>query len=416
MISKRLFRAATLLGLLGVLAGCDPGRLMPFGAPADSGAGGLDEERGPNGGRVLRDGDFALELAIFETGLPPEFRAWATAAGAEVAPGDVDLIVTLTRLGGRVDEIRFGAQNGFLRGGRTVDEPHSFVVLVEATYDGRRHRWEYESFEGRTRISAEMARELGIGTTLAGPAVIEHTITLYGRIVPNAERVSVIGARFDGVIRSVAVSIGDTVLEGQTLAVIESDESLQSYAISSPIGGVVTERAANAGESTRGRPLFTIMDLSSVWADIAVFPAHRSRVSTGAPVTVAATSGGPERGGTVSRIDVLADENQTVTARVVLDNRDGAFPPGLFVRAGVTVAEHEVPLAVRRNGLQSFRDFTVVYAQVGDEYEVRMLELGRQDREWAEVLDGLEPGTRYVTEGSYVVKADVEKSGATHDH
>ncbi len=82
----------------------------------------------------------------------------------------------------------------------------------------------------------------------------------------------------------------------------------------------------------------------------------------------------------------------------------------------VRIAEHPVPLAVKRSGLQSFRDFTVVYAQIGDEYEVRMLDLGRQDREWIEVLGGLEPGTRYVTENSYVLKADIEKTGATHDH
>ncbi|MYI69911.1 MAG: secretion protein HlyD, partial [Boseongicola sp. SB0673_bin_14] len=76
----------------------------------------------------------------------------------------------------------------------------------------------------------------------------------------------------------------------------------------------------------------------------------------------------------------------------------------------------EVPLAVRRSALQTFRDFTVVYAQIGDEYEVRMLELGRAAGDWVEVLGGLDPGTRYVTENSYVLKADIEKSGATHDH
>ena len=75
-----------------------------------------------------------------------------------------------------------------------------------------------------------------------------------------------------------------------------------------------------------------------------------------------------------------------------------------------------MPLAVKRIGLQAFRDFTVVYAQIGDEYEVRMLELGRQDDTWAEVLGGLEPGTSYVTENSYVIKADIEKLGASHDH
>ncbi len=69
-----------------------------------------------------------------------------------------------------------------------------------------------------------------------------------------------------------------------------------------------------------------------------------------------------------------------------------------------------------RNGLQSFRDFTVVYARIGDEYEVRMLDLGRQAGDWAEVLGGLDPGTRYVTENSYVLKADIEKTGAVHDH
>ena len=58
----------------------------------------------------------------------------------------------------------------------------------------------------------------------------------------------------------------------------------------------------------------------------------------------------------------------------------------------------------------------VVYAQIGNEYEVRMLDLGRQDTDRAEVLGGLAPGTRYVTTNSYLVKADIEKSGASHDH
>jgi cobalt-zinc-cadmium efflux system membrane fusion protein len=93
-----------------------------------------------------------------------------------------------------------------------------------------------------------------------------------------------------------------------------------------------------------------------------------------------------------------------------------SLPIGATVTGRIQVDEYDVPLAVKRAGLQAFRDFTVVYAQVGDEYEVRMLELGREAGEWVEILGGLEPGTRYVTENSYVIKADVEKSGASHDH
>ena len=80
------------------------------------------------------------------------------------------------------------------------------------------------------------------------------------------------------------------------------------------------------------------------------------------------------------------------------------------------MGEHSVPLAVKRKGLQAFRDFTVVFAQVGEEYEVRMLELGREAGEWVEVLGGLDAGTRYVVANSYLIKADIEKSGASHDH
>ncbi len=71
---------------------------------------------------------------------------------------------------------------------------------------------------------------------------------------------------------------------------------------------------------------------------------------------------------------------------------------------------------MKESGLQRFRDFTVVFAQVGDSYEVRMLELGARDGENVEVLGGLKPGTRYVAEQSYLIKADIEKSGASHDH
>jgi cobalt-zinc-cadmium efflux system membrane fusion protein len=373
-------------------------------------------QRGPNNGNLLVDGDFVLELAIFETGVPPEYRAWATNVGRSLDPESVDLEVRLTRLGNRVDEIGFHPQDDYLRGDTVIYEPHSFVVSIDATYGGRTHRWEYESFEGRTRISAEMADAFGLETMLAGPAVIEETIAVYGRVIPNTERVREVSARFDGAIQSVDVSLGETVRQGQTLATVESNESLNPYTINAPIAGVVTERVAHAGEQTGGRRLFTIVDTTSVWADLSVFPGDRARVRLGADLSIVPATGGEAVAGTISYINVMTDANQAVAARVVLDNRDGVWPPGIYVTADIQVGEYEVPLAVRRSALQSFRDFTVVYAQIGDEYEVRMLQLGRQAGEWAEVLGGLEPGTRYVTENSYVLKADIEKSGASHDH
>jgi len=375
-----------------------------------------EEAKGPHGGRLLTSGDFELELALFERGVPPELRAWARQHGRPVEPADVSLAVKLARLGGRIDEIGFAPEGDYLRGDTVVAEPHSFEVSVEAAHAGATHAWHYESFDGRTRIAAEVAESLGIETAIAGPAVLQDTVTVYGRIRANPERVREVRARFDGVVRSVHADVGSVVAKGDRLLAIESDASLEVYAVHAPIGGVVTQRDANPGEQTSGRLLLTITDPSSVWADLAVFPADRGRVRTGNEVSIVPFAGGEPVTGEISTVEVLAREDQSVTARAVLPNPEGRLVPGTFVTAEIAVGEFEVPLAVRREGLQSFRDFTVVYAQVGEQYEVRMLDLGRKAGEYVEVLGGIELGTRYVAANSFVIKADIEKSGAAHDH
>ncbi|MFK7974504.1 MAG: efflux RND transporter periplasmic adaptor subunit [Halioglobus sp.] len=408
----------SFLVLMLTLMGCDGASEVHNEQMHDGHGEAVESEpaKGPHGGRLLVEDDFALELAIFETGVPPEFRVWVTQEAAPVSPKDVKVHATLTRLGNVKDEINFSQQDDFLRGDTVIYEPHSFVVAIEAQYRGVTHRWQYDNFEGRTQIGSDVAKAFGVETELAGPATIKETVAVYGRIVPITEQVRSVTARFDGVIKSMGVSVGDAVRLGETLATIESNESLKPYPITAPISGIVTERLTNPGEQTSGRRLFTIMDTTSVWAELAVFPKDRARILPGATVAVKASGADTTQHGIVSRLNTTAEPNQSVLARVVLDNTDGAFVPGSYVTGNIQVAEHTVPLAVRRKALQSFRDFTVVYAQIDEEYEVRMLELGRQGGEWIEVMGGLDPGTRYVTTNSYLIKADIEKSGASHDH
>jgi cobalt-zinc-cadmium efflux system membrane fusion protein len=375
-----------------------------------------EPEKGTHGGRLLTDGDLALELAIFEAGVPPEFRVWTTDGEEAVKPDLVDLDVTLTRLGDARDEIGFIPEGDYLRGDTVIYEPHSFVVAVNASYRGNTYQWRYDNFEGRTQIRDEIADTAGIKTAIAGPAVIRDYVTVYGRVVSDPENVSHVNARFDGVIRSVSASIGSTVKQGQVLARIEANDSLNSYVINAPIGGTVIERHANPGETTDGRTLFTIVDTSSVWAELAIFPSDRTKVRVGLPVSMQTAIGDIRIGGEIALLSPVAGANQSVTARIRLDNQQGLLAAGMYLTGEIEVEQFDVPLAVRRTALQSFRDFTVVFAKVDDQYEVRMLELGRQDDEWVEVLGGLNVSTEYVTTNSYVLKADIEKSGASHDH
>ena len=374
-----------------------------------------EPEKGPNGGRMLNEGNFAVELSIFETGVPPEYRAWVTLAGDPVSPADVDLRVELTRLGDVIDRIGFTPQDDFLRGDMVIYEPHSFAVSVTARHQGQTHNWQFDSFEGRTRIGDDVAQAFGLETERAGPVSIVETLELNGRIVAIPGRQRAVSARFPGLIRSVNAALGDTVSRGQVLVTVESNESLNSYDVIAPIGGQVVGSAANAGEQTGDRTLFTVVDSAQVWAELMLFPGDRARVELGQKVTVRSVAG-DEFYGQIDQIGTIAQANQAIPVRVVLDNPSGALLPGMYVSGEVVVDEHAVLLAVKRSGLQAFRDFTVVYAKIGDQYEVRMLDLGRQDSQWVEVLGGLEPGSEYVSENSYLVKADIEKSGASHDH
>jgi cobalt-zinc-cadmium efflux system membrane fusion protein len=90
--------------------------------------------------------------------------------------------------------------------------------------------------------------------------------------------------------------------------------------------------------------------------------------------------------------------------------------PGSAVRARITVEQQQAALVVPLSALQTFRDWDVVFIRIGDTYEVRPVELGKRDAAQVEVLSGIEPGDAVVVGQSYLVKADIEKAGASHDH
>ncbi|MGQ0529030.1 MAG: efflux RND transporter periplasmic adaptor subunit [Panacagrimonas sp.] len=372
-------------------------------------------DKGPHGGRLLVDGALAVELAIFEDGVPPEYRAWITQDGALLPPHTVKLAVELTRLDGERNTFAFTPTQDFLRSDRVVTEPHSFSVRVRAEHAGATHEWNYDSFEGRVEIPAASAQAAGLEVNSAGPQRIREVLPLYGRIVVKPEAQREVSARFPGLIRKLTRNVGDAVKVGEELAQIESNDSLQTYRLSAPIAGTVTARMAQPGEQAGAEPLFQITDLSQIWAELSVFPRDAAKLAVGQELRLRAVEGEHGARGRVLRIAPSAAAGaMQVWASVEASN--AAWTPGLFVNAEVLIGGADVPLAVKTSGLQTFRDHSVVFARVGQTYEVRMLELGRSDGEFVEVLGGLKPGTEYVSANSYLIKADIEKSGASHDH
>lgn len=411
-VSSPWLRAA-LAGLaIATLAAC--GGAAP---ESEQEAASGEYERGPHRGRMLREGEFALEMTIFEDGVPPEFHIYAYRNDRPIDPRELQLSVALTRLGGRVDQFSFVPESDYLKGDGIVTEPHSFDVAVRAVYDGQTYEWSYESYEGRTTIGAAQAEAAGIVVEPAGPATLEEMVALSGRVELQPQGRADISAWYPGRIVAMSRAIGDRVQRGEVLARVTSSDSLQTYSIPSPISGVIMARNANVGDVAGTAPIYVVADATQVHAEFYVYPRDAERLRQGQPVTVRNLAGDHSMRADIEAILPSADMlTQTIVAHVDLPNADRLWRPGQAVEGAAVVATHEAPLAVRTRALQRFRDFTVVFARVGETYEVRMLELGRQTPEWTEVLGGLEPGEIYVSDNAFLIRADIEKSGASHDH
>jgi membrane fusion protein, heavy metal efflux system len=408
-----------LAALLLVLGGCEKSPSTGVGSyqqekRVESAAD--DFERGPHNGRLLHNGDFAVEITIYETGVDPEFRVYVTAAGKPLEPSALQLAIELHRFAGVIDRLQFAPREDYLASTTSVYEPHSFDVAVLASYQGKSHRWTYSSHEGRTTIDAAAAKAAGIEIAAAGAGTIEERSALYGTIQPDPTRVRSVAARFPGAIRGIDVALGERVHAGQRLALVESNESLQTYAVKAPITGVVTQRRGNPGETTDTSPLFEIADHSQVVAVLNVFPRDRGRISIGQSISVRAADGAARGQGVVAAISTGSATPAALAARVVLDNSKAEWTPGQIVDAQATIAKFDAPVVVPLTAVQHYRDGDTVFLNKSERYQAQPVKLGRRDGEHVEVLGGLTAGMRVVVVNSYVVKADIEKSGASHDH
>ena len=420
---KHVIQTLAILALL--TAGYFAGRKILQSEPKHAataegghGAAAPEYERGPNNGRLLRDGELGIEFTIYEPEIPPQSRIFPYKNGKPLDPSEVKLVVELHRFAGRVDTIQYKKEGDYLMGDKVVEEPHSFDVKVMAEYKGKKSQWEFQSYEGRVTMQPAAIETAGIKIEQAGPAKLRTLVEMNGKIVANPDKVAHVTPRYPGVVLEARKKLGDAVKKDEVIAVVENNDSLRPYEIKSQLAGRVIKRDAVLGESvSQATTLYVIADLTTVAVDLAVPRAEFSKLKEGQKVVIGG-DGEKEGEATITYLSPIgAEDTQTMMARAELANPEMAWQPGLFVTASVVVEETEVPIAVKASGLQTFRDWDVVFMIDGASFEIAILELGRRDGDLVEVISSpLKAGTKYVTENSFVVKADVLKSGASHDH
>ena len=276
----------------------------------------------------------------------------------------------------------------------------------------------HEGHGRRVEMDAEAFGNSGIGLDTVKAGVIRKSLPLNGLVQANQDKVARMMPRFAGVVKEVRHHLGNRVSKGQVLAVIESNESLAPYSMVSQMSGTVIQKNVNPGEVvSEDDVLYTVADLGTVWIDLNVHREDFDQLKTGQEVLVKLGKDSESVKSRISYLSPIGTENtQTMLARIMVPNPAGKWRPGLYVDGQVTLETETVPMAISESAIQTMEGKEVVFVREGDVFEVREVELGSRDGEWAEVLSGMGPGDVYGSKNSFIIKAEIGKGEAKHEH
>ncbi|MBB3006974.1 cobalt-zinc-cadmium efflux system membrane fusion protein [Cupriavidus alkaliphilus] len=194
--------------------------------------------------------------------------------------------------------------------------------------------------------------------------------------------------------------------------------ALNQFALRAPFDGIVVEKHLSLGEAVKeDASVFTVSDLSSVWAEFVVSARDLDRVRVGEAVTVRSSASATQAEGKVSYVGaLLGEQTRTAKARVTLANPGTAWRPGLFVTVSVLGAPVQVPVTIAADALQQVDGQSVVFVAVPDGFAVQPVKTGRSDGKLVEVTQGLQAGARYAAANSFILKSELGKASAGHEH
>ena len=272
-------------------------------------------------------------------------------------------------------------------------------------------------------LSPEAQKIAGLTIARATEGQIVKTTELPGEIGFNEDRLVHIAPRFAGIALEALWQVGSFVKAGEVVAVIESNESMNSYSIKAPISGWIIDRHISPGEYVSGESsIYVLADLSTVWANLAVYPKDVGRIMSGQEVFIEAIGVPQKVVGIIDFVTPMIDvHTRSATARVVLANPDNLWRPGTFVHAKVATEAGEPGLIVEKKAVQLIGEETVVFVVEGpDEFAAVHVMVGDSDEHHVRILEGLDHGVEYVASGAFELKAHIVTSSlsghAGHGH
>ena len=295
---------------------------------------------------------------------------------------------------------------------------YRFMPATSKTTPTEKAEKEEHNESNSIALSDAKIEAAGIELAKASAGVLRDSLLLNGIVQPNQESLVQVTPRFPGIVRDVRKRIGDVVQKGDVLAVVESNQSLTPYDLKAALAGTVIDRQTTLGEYvSEQKPAFVIADLSAVWVDFSVYRRDLKRVSIGDEVLIDPADGEQPIQAKISYLSpVGSSDTQSAVARAIVSNGERRLRPGLFITGRLTLSAKTVNVAVKSSALQTVENRTVVFVRNGEKVEARDVEIGDRDKELVEITFGVIDGETYAARNSFIVKAEMAKGSAEHEH
>lgn len=189
--------------------------------------------------------------------------------------------------------------------------------------------------------------------------------------------------------------------------------------VRAPADGIILTRDITPGAVvTAANDLFSICDLSTIWALAAVQEAHLAQLRAGmaASLTVQAYPDRAFRGRVLKIDDKLDPETRTVSVRIEIDNRHALLKPEMYATVELSAGGSESALFVPQEAVQDVNGQATLFLELKPgQYQPRPVQTGRTLDGLVQILRGLQAGDRVVGAGSFILKSQFLKSSMAEE-
>lgn len=261
-------------------------------------------------------------------------------------------------------------------------------------------------------IEPPIRQEGGFGQLTAGHAESKNRVALAQKEYDRAKRLY--DAKIAPLKRveeaELTLASAKAALEPlqKALDSIKGDAGNGRIAVRATVSGTVVEvSSANGKGIEAGQPIMRIVNTGTLWlkANLPAADSGKAALAAGASFTITGLDGEFRPSRLVTVGDMLDPQTRTLPVIFEVPNPGARLKVGMFANVAIRTGAAKNALAVPRESLVEDEGRWFLFIQTaGEAFERREVKIGAQDKDHAQILDGLKPHERVVAKGAYYVK------------